>query len=296
MSQPNAGPIPADRYPLVIRGLTKTYPGASRPAVQAIDLEVQPGEILTLLGPSGCGKTTTLRLIAGLEEPDQGEIRIFGRTVYGPGVRVPAERRGLGMVFQEHALFPHLSVAENVAFGLHRLSRAERKQRVQEVLRLVGLAGLENRMPHHLSGGQQQRVALARALAPRPHLVLMDEPFSNLDAALRVQMREEVRRILKEHGSAGILVTHDQTDALAISDRIAVMNGGQVERYPPGDLHRPPHGLCRPVCGEDQPPLRRAEPDRAAAGRDPAGSHPLPGNPWLYPRECLCGLRPAGQL
>ncbi|MFO7172992.1 MAG: ABC transporter ATP-binding protein [Bacillota bacterium] len=218
------------RPPLVAEGLTKRYPGSPLPAVRNLHLEVRAGEILTLLGPSGCGKTTTLRLLAGLEHPDAGAIYVQGRLVCGPGVWVPPERRGVGMVFQDYALFPHLTVAENVAFGLRGLSRGERERRVSELLSLVGLRGLARRYPHELSGGQQQRVALARALAPRPAVVLLDEPFSNLDAALRVQMREEVRRILKEYGATAVLVTHDQKDALAISDRIAVMNRGAVEQ------------------------------------------------------------------
>lgn len=222
--------MPSDVLPLVSAGVSKVYPGAPAAAVQDLTLTVAHGEIVTVLGPSGCGKTTSLRLIAGLERPDGGEIRIQGRLVCGWGTWVPPEQRGIGMVFQDYALFPHLTVAENIAFGLLRVSREERRSRVRSTLRLVGLQGLEDRYPHHLSGGQQQRVALARALAPRPGLVLLDEPFSNLDAALRVQMREEVRRILKTHGCAAIIVTHDQKDALAISDRVAVMNQGRVEQ------------------------------------------------------------------
>ena len=214
--------------PLVVKNLCKRY--QETPALQGMDLTLHPGEILTLLGPSGCGKTTTLRLIAGFERPDNGQLTIAGTRVAGGSAWVPPEDRGVGMVFQDYALFPHLTVEQNVAFGLHRLSSEHKGIKVKQALRLVGLEGYADRYPHNLSGGQQQRVALARALAPRPALVLLDEPFSNLDAALRVQMREEVRRILKEHGSAAIFVTHDQKDALSISDRIVVMNTGRVEQ------------------------------------------------------------------
>ncbi|MFZ5824955.1 MAG: ABC transporter ATP-binding protein [Bacillota bacterium] len=226
--------------PLQITTLQKRF--GSTPAVAGIDLHLEHGEILTLLGPSGCGKTTTLRLIAGFERPDSGEIAIAGQVAASESDWIPPEERGVGMVFQDYALFPHLTVAENVGFGLGKLPQAQRQQRVTQMLRLVGLESLGDRYPHNLSGGQQQRVALARALAPRPALVLLDEPFSNLDAALRVQMREEVRRILKETGAAAIFVTHDQKDALAISDRVVVMNGGQIEQVgSPREIYQFPH-------------------------------------------------------
>lgn len=210
-----------------LTGITKSYPGTAQRAVDDLTLSVEAGEVVTLLGPSGCGKTTTLRVIAGFERPDQGEVQLAGRTVAGSAVWVPAERRGVGMVFQEHALFPHLTVARNVGFNLKGSGAASR---VAEMLDLVGLSELGDRMPHQLSGGQQQRVALARALAHDPVVVLMDEPFSSLDADLRVQMRVEVRRILKEAGATAVLVSHDQRDALAISDTIVVMRDGRIEQ------------------------------------------------------------------
>ncbi|MCX7853954.1 MAG: ABC transporter ATP-binding protein, partial [Caldilineales bacterium] len=182
-------------WSLELRAVSKHFKDVG--AARGVSFRLRKGQLLALLGPSGCGKTTTLRLIAGFEEPDAGEIVIGGRLVAGPGVFVPPEQRRVGMVFQEYALFPHLNVADNVRFGLrHYTGDAER--RVRDVLELVGLTGLEKRMPHELSGGQQQRVALARALAPEPDLILLDEPFSNLDAGLRVRVRAEVRTILKE--------------------------------------------------------------------------------------------------
>ncbi|MDX1990828.1 MAG: ABC transporter ATP-binding protein [bacterium] len=208
--------------------------------VNGVSLTAQAGEIVTLLGPSGCGKTTTLRLIAGFEWPDEGTISIQGRVVAGGNVRVPPEERRIGMVFQDYALFPHLDVAGNVAFGL-KGNRREKERRVGDMLALVGLAGLEKRMPYALSGGQQQRVALARALAPQPEVLLLDEPFSNLDAALRAQVRFEVRSILKAAGITCIFVTHDQQEALSLSDQVAVMFEGRIAQFgSPHDLYSRP--------------------------------------------------------
>ncbi|RMF05925.1 MAG: ABC transporter ATP-binding protein [Chloroflexi bacterium] len=198
-------------------------------AVAGVNLALREGQFLALLGPSGCGKTSTLRLLAGFEAPDSGTITIGGQTVFGPNVFVPPERRSVGMVFQEYALFPHLNVADNVAYGISKgMNKTEKKQRVRDVLELVGLPGVEQRMPFELSGGQQQRVALARALAPNPQLVLLDEPFSNLDAGLRTQIRAEVRQILRRAGATVIFVTHDQEEALSLADEIAVMLHGRL--------------------------------------------------------------------
>jgi iron(III) transport system ATP-binding protein len=211
---------------LVLRcaGLAKRF--GDIVAVDGLELEVDDGDLLCLLGPSGCGKTTVLRLIAGLERPDAGTVEVAGRAVAGPSTWVPPERRRVGMVFQDWALFPHLDVRGNVAFGLD----GESQSRVGELLELARLTGLEDRMPHELSGGQQQRVALARALAPSPHVLLLDEPFSNLDAQLRAEVRSEVRRVLRSTGTTAVFVTHDQEEALSIGDRVAVMIAGLIRR------------------------------------------------------------------
>jgi|TARA_B110000438_G_scaffold219818_1_gene212814 iron(III) transport system ATP-binding protein len=207
--------------------------------INHVDLVVKPGEILVLLGPSGCGKTTLLRTIAGLERPDAGTVAIDDRTVVGPGTWVPPDRRRIGMVFQDWALFPHLSVAQNVAYGLPRHERGS--DRVEEVLAAVGLTGFEERSPATLSGGQQQRVALARALAPRPEILLLDEPFSNLDTALRNEVRTEVHRLLTKLGITAVFVTHDQEEAFVLGDRIAVMDEGAIKQLSlPVDLYTQP--------------------------------------------------------
>ncbi|WOI57758.1 ABC transporter ATP-binding protein [Palleronia sp. LCG004] len=209
---------------LGIRGLRRHFTGNAGSAVSDVTLDVGRGEILALLGPSGCGKTTTLRLVAGFDRPDDGRVHLGGRDV----TDLPPEARGIGFVFQDYALFPHLSVEQNVRFGLHHLGARAGRARAAELIEMVGLTPEAARMPHQLSGGQQQRVALARALAPEPDLVLMDEPFSNLDATRRVAMRQEVRALLKRIGAAAIVVTHDQEEALALADRIAVMQAGRI--------------------------------------------------------------------
>ncbi len=219
-----------DNLAIRARGLSKAFEGTV--ALEDFSLDVWDGSLLTLLGPSGCGKTTALRVIAGFVKPDSGTVEVKSRRVVGPEVDVPPERRRIGMVFQDYALFPHMTVGRNVAYGLQKADR----RRVAETLELVGLAGLEGRMPHELSGGQQQRVALARALAPGPEVILLDEPFSNLDATLRDRVRRELRSILTAAGITAVFVTHDQEEALAMSDMVAVMRQGRVVQAAPPDV------------------------------------------------------------
>ncbi|GIV97167.1 MAG: hypothetical protein KatS3mg057_1824 [Herpetosiphonaceae bacterium] len=222
---------------ILCEGISKRY--GTVQAVREVTLALERGQFLALLGPSGCGKTTTLRLLAGFEIPDSGEIAIGGQKVSAPGLFIPPERRRIGMVFQDYALFPHMNVERNIAYGLSR--GPEQAARIQEVLELVGLVGLEKRMPHELSGGQQQRVALARALAARPEVVLLDEPFSNLDTGLRVRVRAEVREILARAGATAVFVTHDQEEALSLADQVAVMLNGQlVQCASPEEVLSPP--------------------------------------------------------
>jgi iron(III) transport system ATP-binding protein len=211
-----------------LTGVTRSY--GDVPAACGVDLAVEPGEILTVIGPSGCGKSTLLRLVAGLERPDAGAVLVAGDVMAEGSRFVPPERRRVGLVFQDSALFPHLTVRRNVAFGLAGRAHAERDRRVTEVLDLVRLGHLADRYPHELSGGEQQRVALARALAPRPAVVLLDEPFSSLDENLRAQVRADLVGILRATGVTAVLVTHDQTEALAVGDRVAVMCEGRIEQ------------------------------------------------------------------
>ena len=200
------------------------------PAAVDVTFDVRPGELLVLLGPSGCGKSTLLRLISGLEAPDRGRITSNGRVLSDTGLLVPPERRHISLVFQDNALFPHMTVRDNVSFGLSKHDNGARKRVVTDALNMVQLGDVSHRYPHELSGGQQQRVALARALAPQPKLVLLDEPFSDLDRTLRIGLREEVRAVLKANGTSAILVTHDQEEALAVGDRIAVQRAGRIEQ------------------------------------------------------------------
>ncbi len=221
-------------------------------AVEGFSLEVAEGELLSLVGPSGCGKSTVLRLVAGLLPIDRGEIRVGGQVVAGPGAWRPPEQRSVGIVFQDYALFPHLTVRQNVAFGLHRRPRAQRAPRVDEVLSLVGLRGHVDRYPHELSGGEQQRVALARALAPSPAVLLLDEPFSNLDPTLRAQVRAETIAVLRQARATAVFVTHDQQEALAVGDRVAVMRSGRLEQVAPPEIvfHAPANRFVASFTGE----------------------------------------------
>ena len=218
-------------------GLVKSFDEVQ--AVNHFNLSVPFGQILALLGPSGCGKTTVLRLIAGFESPDAGTIALDGQPVWNQGKNVPPDKRPVGIVFQEGALFPHMSVEQNVGYGLKR--GKGRTQRVRQALELVGLENHAQRMPHQLSGGQQQRVALARALAPQPQVLLLDEPFSNLDPGLREQVRRDTLDILRAHRVTAVFVTHDQDEALLVGDQVAVMNQGRIEQLatPEDIFHHP---------------------------------------------------------
>lgn len=245
-----AGYAPAGYAPapdvLRVEGIRHGY--GQRVVVDNLSFSLARGRIACLLGPSGCGKTTVLRAIAGFEPLRGGHIVLDGQTVSSAGFSLPPERRRIGMVFQDYALFPHLDVADNIAFGLRGLGRQARRARVDEVLALVGLAGTGGRYPHELSGGQQQRVALARALAPRPGLLLLDEPFSNLDIDLRERLSLEVRNILKTQGATAILVTHDQYEAFAMADEIGVMHAGAIEQW--GSAHQLYHRPATRFVGD----------------------------------------------
>lgn len=229
---------------LEVRGVSKRFPRAERAALDHVTFDVKEGELLTLVGASGSGKTSLLRILAGLETADEGEVRLGSVLLTrGRNILRPPERRHMGFVFQNHALFPHLKVRENVAFGLGQgqRGRRRRKQRVSDLLDMVGLGDLAGRFPHELSGGERQRIALVRALAPNPRLLLMDEPFSSLDQSLRLELRDETRRLLKKQQATTILVTHDAEDALAVSDRIVVLREGVVQQVgTPADIYRRP--------------------------------------------------------
>jgi iron(III) transport system ATP-binding protein len=215
---------------LEVRGLSKRYGSSSSLALRDVTLAVSGGEVLAVVGESGSGKTTLLRLVAGLEVPTAGEVLLNGHVASSPRGCVPPERRGVGIVFQDYALFPHLNVLDNVAFGLQTMRREARRTRAQEGLALVGLQDYATRFPHELSGGQQQRVALARALAPQPTLLLLDEPFSNLDVVLKEQVREEVGQILRAARTTAVFVVHDLDDVLSIADRIAILKDGALQQ------------------------------------------------------------------
>jgi iron(III) transport system ATP-binding protein len=250
-------------------------------ALDDFDLDVTEGDFHTILGPSGCGKTTALRVIAGFEQPDRGNVRIGSQHVAGPNSMVPPERRRVGMVFQDFALFPHLDVEANVAYA-----RNIRPGQVARLLELVGLEGLEKRLPHQLSGGQQQRVALARALAPEPRVVLLDEPFSNLDAALRSRVRDEVKEILIEAGTTALFVTHDQEEALSLSDRVSVMAEGRIiQTDRPADLYSNPDSAWVAAFLGDADFIR-------AHAQDGMALSPLGSFPTTHRGACQLMIRP----
>lgn len=257
----------------------------ARAAVDHVSLDLAEGDIGVLLGPSGCGKTTLLRSIAGLEHPSGGRIELDGQTVVDAsrGLYMAPEQRRIGMVFQDFALFPHLSVAQNIGFGLPELSRSARRQRVGELLDLVGLAAMAERWPHQLSGGQQQRVALARALAPKPRLLLLDEPFSSLDVDLRERLAHEIRAILKQTRTTAVFVTHDQLEAFALGDHIGVMRHGRLEQWaaPYVLYHEPATRFVAEFVGHGVFMPARVDTDSAGCARlfTPMGDWPLP--------ECL---------
>ena len=235
---------------LEVENLRHSY--GEQEVVRGLTFSLAHGAIGCLLGPSGCGKTTVLRCIAGFEAVREGAIRIAGRLVSGPRTMLPPEERRVGMVFQDFALFPHLQVAGNIAFGLRGASRAAREARVRELAELVGLSAELDKYPHEISGGQQQRVALARALAPRPELLLLDEPFSNLDVDLRERLSLEVREIIKASGATAILVTHDQHEAFAMADEIGVLHEGHIQQWdsPYNLYHRPANRFVADFVGQ----------------------------------------------
>jgi len=269
--------LPGPEPVLRLEGIGKRYAGAECDALRDVSLELGTDELLAVVGQSGCGKTTLLRIVAGLEVPDAGSVRIGGRVVAGDEGWTPPERRGVGMVFQDFGLFPHLRVEQNVAYGLGRLPRAQRRPRVEELLELVDLAGLGRRYPHQLSGGQQQRVALARALAPEPRLLLLDEPFSNLDRPLKAALRESLVRVLRRTAVPTLLVVHDAEDVLVLADRVAVLQGGRIVREgTPGELCRNPgDAYVERFFQRLRLPDANRLPDELPSGSLPAGEEPL---------------------
>lgn len=273
---------------LTVKNLTKAF-DESGPVVDSLDFQIREDEIFALLGPSGCGKTTCLRLISGFERADKGEVSVDGRILESPTRHVAPQDRGIGFVFQDYALFPHLSVIQNVAFGLTDIPKYKRLVYAEEVLCRTGMGDYKDRNPNELSGGQQQRVALARAIAPKPKLVLLDEPFSNLDAMLRDSMRKEVREVLKKAGMSALLVTHDQEEALSFADRIAVMNEGRIEQIgtPEEVYYNPKTKFVAKFLGRTN--LFHADADGGSEIKTKLGSMSLNCNAC---GRVLCSIRP----
>lgn len=288
---------------LALTSLTKRF--GPFDVVDRLNLHLRPGEFISLLGPSGCGKTTTLRMIAGFVQPSSGQIELNGQVLSSAAGSVPPERRGMSMIFQSYALWPNMTVEQNVAFGLkmRKVPREERRRRVGEILEVVRLGHLASRYPNELSGGQQQRVSLARALVIKPNILLLDEPLSNLDANLREEMRGEIRRLHDEFGTTSVYVTHDQTEAMAMSDRIAVMNKGRIEQIAdPLTLYTRPAtrhvaaflGCCNILSGVRQGEMVSFEGFSVAAGRIGEGAPILGGSFSVRPQTLsLSGGRPA---
>ena len=259
---------------LEVQALSRSFGG--RKVVDDVSLSVAAGQVTCLLGPSGCGKSTTLRMIAGVETPESGRIRIDGREVFAPGVNLPPEARGVGLMFQDFALFPHLTVAGNVAFGLN-CDKAAKAARVGELLEKVNLCGFAGKHPHQLSGGEQQRVALARALAPRPRVMLMDEPFSGLDNRLRDGIRDATLAVLKEEGAAVLLVTHEPDEAMRMADEIALMRAGEiVQRGAPYNIYNAPVDRAAAAFFSDVNVIRGIS--RGALTETPFGAFLTPGH------------------
>lgn len=266
--------MPGQPPRLALYDLSRRFHGTQ--VVRDVSLEVQAGQVTCLLGPSGCGKSTTLRMIAGVETPDTGRIVIDGTPVWDRGIDTPPEARSVGLMFQDFALFPHLSVAQNVAFGLTRLDGAERRARVGELLDRVNLTGFDGKYPHELSGGEQQRVALARALAPRPRVMLMDEPFSGLDNRLRDGIRDTTLEVLKDSGTAVLLVTHEPDEAMRMADQIALMRDGQiVQRGAPYNIYNAPADKAAAAFFSDINVIRGVS--RGALTQTPFGAFLTPG-------------------
>lgn len=235
------GPDPIPATPVLLEIESLSLCAGQECVLKGMSLQVHAGEIICLLGPSGCGKTTTLRAVAGFVQPTRGVITLANSAVASPNIMVPPEKRQVGMIFQDHALFPHLSVRENVSFGLSKLDKISQRERVKHYMKLVQIEALADKYPHELSGGQQQRVAVARALAPHPRLLLMDEPFSNLDVNLRKQMQRQLQDVLRKEGITAIIVTHDQEEAFAMADRVALLSDGKLQQIgSPYNLYHEP--------------------------------------------------------